>query len=104
MLVPFVLADWLETIDALNDAISHPDFDATIQNPWFIIGSIVFVTVALLRGWKAMLILYLGGMAAWYIAAKIVHSQGSGGGSVFTFAAAIVVIGGFAIYMLLIRD
>lgn len=104
MHAPLVLADWLETIDSLNDAISHPDWDATIHNPWFIVGSIIFIAVALLRGWKTMLIVYLGGIVAWYIEANIVNAKGGGGGSVYTFAAAVVVVGGFAIYMLLIRD
>lgn len=101
---PVILADWLETIDRINDAVSHPDWNATVHNPWFLLGSVAFIIVSLLRGWKSMLVLYFGAMAMWYIVANYVMTKHGGGGNILVFAGGIVVVGGFAIYMLLIRD
>ena len=102
-----VLADWLESLDNLNETVSHPDFDATMHNPIFLLFSIAFCAVALLRGWKVLLAIYLGGIAIWYVVANVLmkdHTGAEGGSSMMIFVGLVVVIAGLLIYFLLIRD
>ena len=102
-----VLADWLESVDQLNEVVSHPDFNATIHSPIFILFSIAFCAVALLRGWKALLAFYVAGIGIWYVVANVVmkdRSGAEGGSAMMIFVGFIVVIAGCLIYFLLIRD
>jgi len=102
-----VLADWLDTVNQINDTVSHPDFDATVHNPIFILFSIAFCAVALLRGWKTLLSMYLAGIAVWYVVANVVMKDktgAEGGSSMMVFVGLVVLIAGLLIYFLLIRD
>ena len=102
-----IFGDWLETIDSINDAVSHPNFDSTVHNPWFLIFSVVFCAYCLLRSYKALIACYLGGIAIWYVIANVVmkdKTSASGGSPVFMFAGAIVLIAGILIYFTLIKD
>lgn len=102
-----VLADWLESIDSINDTLSHPDFEATVHNPWFLLGSVAFAAVALLRGWKALLAIYVAGLVIWYVVANVVMKDktgADGGSAILMFSGMIVVVAGFLIYFMLIKD
>jgi hypothetical protein len=94
-------------IDAANELVQHPNFEAAIRNPWFWGGSIAFMAVALLRGWKGLLIVYVLGIVMWGIIHHVVlkdtgHDAGSS--STVVFAGLTVGVAGIAIYFLLIRD
>lgn len=98
---------WWKYVDQVNEAIVNAKFDETIRNPWFLGISGVFVLTALLRGWKGILVTYIGGIAMWGIVAKTVMSDTSGSaqsGSIVIFAALVVGVAGLGIYFLLIRD
>ena len=105
--MPLLLADWLETMDHVNQVVAHPDFDSTIHNPWFLLASLIFGAVALLRGWKVLLSIYLGGIAVWYVVANVVmrdKSGADGGQPIVIFVAMVAVVAGVVIYMVLIKD
>lgn len=94
-------------IDAANEIVKNPNFDAAIANPWFWGGSIALIAVSLLRGWKMLLIGYVGAIVMWGIVQKVVlddTSNDAGSSSTIVFAALTVGVAGIAIYFLLIRD
>ncbi len=95
-------------IDQVNDVLTNPDFDATIHNPWFIAGSIVLILLSLLRGWKGLLVTYVGGIILWGIVHHTVlkdqTAAAEGTQSIYVFAGLVVGVAGIGIYFLLIRD
>lgn len=94
-------------IDQANELISHPNFDAAVASPWFWGASIALVAVSLLRGWKMLLVSYVGAIVMWGIVQKVVLSDTSndaGSSSTIVFAGLTVGVAGLAIYFLLIRD
>jgi hypothetical protein len=97
----------MKYIDAANEIVKNPDFESAIRNPWFWGGSIAFMTVALLRGWKGLLITYVLGIVLWGIVHHVVlkdASNDAGSSSTVVFAGLTVGVAGIAIYFLLIRD
>lgn len=94
-------------IDAANEIVQNPNFDAAMASPWFWGGSIALVAVSLLRGWKFMLIGYVGAIVIWGIVQKVIMSDttsDAGSSNTIVFAGLTVGVAGFAIYFLLIRD
>jgi hypothetical protein len=100
--------DVFEAIDRVNDAVSHPDFDSTIRNGWFLGISAVVVIACLLRGKKVLVTLYIGAIVVWGIASRTVLARSASGGDassgLFPFIALIGAVALVVIYLLLIRD
>lgn len=105
MLLDFEVPEWL---DKINDKINHPDFNATMHNPWFLVISAAVILFGVLRGKKALLILYVGAIIVWGIVDKtVLHDKTAAAQStsgVVVFAGLVIVVAGIAIYFLLIKD
>lgn len=94
-------------IDAVNDWLSHPDFDAATRNPYFWGVSVLVMVVALFRGWKLMLIGYPIAIILWGVVDRFIlksTTTGAGDSNIIVFAGLTVGVAGLGIYFLLIRD
>ena len=94
-------------IDAANEFVKNANFEEAIRSPAFWGVSVVLLAIALFRGWKGFLVMYVGGVALW----GIVHfailkdtTTGAGSSNILVFAALTVGVAGLGIYFLLIRD
>src|SRR6478752_2387877 len=94
MIPGFFDGDWWSYVDKANDLVSHPDFESTIRNPWFIVVSIAVLLFGVLRGKKILLTLYIGAIVMWGIVDHTIlrdHSKDAGSSSIVVFAGLIVV-------------
>lgn len=95
-------------LDAANDFIKGLNFEREIHDPKFWAISIVVLGVSLFRGWKTMMIGYIGVVALWgvvhYTVLKDTAGAGQASGNVLVFAGLTVGVAGLGIYFLLIRD
>ena len=99
--------DWWSTIDKINDAVSHPDFEKTIHNPWFLVVSAAVLLFGALRGKKVLLTCYIAAIVIWGIVDKTIlrdTTQGAGSANIVVFAGLVVAAAAVAIYFLLIKD
>src|SRR5687768_8995580 len=80
---------FMKYVDQVNTVLTNPDFEAAIRNPWFIVGSIVIILGALLRGAKGLLVVYVGGIVFWgiihYTVLKDRSSANEGTQSIYIF-------------------
>lgn len=94
-------------IDAVNEWLKHPDFDAAMASPYFWGGSIVAMVLALFRGWKLVLFGYPLVIVMWGVVDRFILKSTTGGAqdsNVLVFAGLTVGVAGIGIYFLLIRD